>query len=257
MAWWRGRDPWRAIDFAAIERAARRPARILVTYADRQFLNAQRRCAETGVSAGGFDCALELRRRHLPRAWRRRHAAILAAQRGAGYWLWKPKLVAMTLARVPEGTVVFYCDSGARWIARIDPYVALLDASDVVAFTLGPDLDDLAWTRTDARVAAGVCEALAREPQRQAAFLLLRNAPASRAAVAAWLALCETGDLVTDAASRLPEAPEFRAHRHDQSLWSLVCKARGVPAVPDPSQWGNDRRLPRLPQILDLDRWRA
>jgi hypothetical protein len=135
--------------------------------------------------------------------------------------------------------------------------LTLLDATDVVAFALGPDLTDLGFTRADARAAAGVSEALAREPQRLAAFVLLRNAPASRAVVAAWLALCETGDLVTDAEGRLPEAPEFRAHRHDQSLWSLVCKTRGVLAVPDPSQWGNDRRLAHLPQILDLDRWRG
>jgi hypothetical protein len=102
-----------------------------------------------------------------------------------------------------------------------------------------------------------VSDALAREPQRLASFLLLRSGPASRAVIAEWLALCESGDLVTDAPGRLPEAPEFQAHRHDQSLWSLVSKARGVPAVPDPSQWGNEQRLPHLPQILELDRWRG
>jgi len=257
MAWWRGRDPWGSIDFAAIERAKQRPARLLVTYADRRFLNAQRRCAATGLTAGGFDRALELRRRHLPRAWRRQHASVLAARRGAGFWLWKPKLVAMTLARAPEGVAVFYCDSGARWIGSVEPYAALLEAGDVVAFTLGPALTDLAWTKADARAAVGLAEALAREPQRLAAFLLLRNSPRSRAVVAEWLALCEAGDLLTDAPGRLPEAPEFEAHRHDQSLWSLVCKARGVIAVPDPSQWGNDRRLSHHPQILDLDRWRG
>lgn len=257
MFFFRRRDPWESVEFAGIAAAKARTARLLLNYADRRFFRAQKRCSATGREVGGFDHVLELRRADLPKAWRRLHADVLGARRGAGYWLWKPKLLSLALAWAPEGAIVCYCDSGARWIGRVDPYVALLSDTDALAFTLGPRHTDLLWTKAEARLAVGLPDALAREPQRLSSFILLRASPASRALVAEWLALCERGDLITDAPGRVPEPPGFEAHRHDQSLWSLVCKTHGVRAVRDPSQWGSADRPPHLPQVIDHDRWRA
>ena len=35
----------------------------------------------------------------------------MAQPRGAGYWLWKPHIIADTLAAVPDGTLVIYTDA--------------------------------------------------------------------------------------------------------------------------------------------------
>jgi hypothetical protein len=231
-----------------------RPARILVNYAHRRFLKAQVRCARTAIEKGGFDAVRRYGRRDLPWGWWWRHRRVLAARTGAGFWLWKPKLLSMTLDEVPEGAIVCYCDSGSFWLASVEPYLALLDGADVLAFTAEPEHTDLRWTKAEVRLATGLSDAAAREPQRIGGYVLVRNSPSSRALVREWLVLCETDRWITDDPGRVPEAPEFQGHRRDQSLWSIVCKRRGVRTVPDPSQYGNARRPPHLPQVVDCAR---
>ena len=248
----RGVAPPYLADFAA-ERG--RPARILVNYADRRFLEAQKRCSASALDVGGFDHVRSFSRADLPRDWLARHSWVLKQKRGAGYWLWKPKMLSMVLDQSPEGSIVFYCDSGARWLAPIDPYLALLDGTDVLAFTLEAVHTDLRWTKAEVRLALGLTDEQAREPQRLGGHILLRNSPSSRALVGEWLRRCETDRWITDEPSSIPNPPEFEAHRHDQSLWSILCKTRGVATVPDLSQWGNDRRPAHLPQVIHNDRW--
>jgi hypothetical protein len=54
----------------------------------------------------------------------------------------------------------------------------------------------------------------------------------------------------------LPNYPEFRDHRHDQAILSLLARREGVSLIPDISQWGDARRDPAIPQIMLHTRWR-
>ena len=59
--------------------------------------------------------------------------------------------------------------------------------------------------------------------------LYVNNAE-NRAFVNEWFQLMTRDNyhFVTDAPSRIPNAPVFRDHRHDQSVFSLLAKQRGI-----------------------------
>ena len=41
------------------------------------------------------------------------HRTLLAEREGAGYWLWKPRIILDALERATEGDLVVYADSGS------------------------------------------------------------------------------------------------------------------------------------------------
>ena len=88
-----------------------------------------------------------------------------------------------------------------------------------------------------------------------ATSLVLRGGPTARDLVAEWAARMAKLEIVDDSPSPAGEHPEFRAHRHDQSIFTLLAHARGLQAIPDetwwPDQWQARRAFP-----IHARRWR-
>lgn len=119
------------------------------------------------------------------------------------------------------------------------------------------------YTKRDVLLALGADHpAITDSPQRLGGFSLWKNTPVARAFAAEWLRLARDKQLLTDADNvrGLPNYPEFLAHRHDQSIFSVLAKKHGLPAYRDPSQWGNDRTVnypnSPYPQLIELTRQR-
>jgi hypothetical protein len=72
-----------------------------------------------------------------------------------------------------------------------------------------------------------------------AGILVLRAGPATVDLVREWEARMADLTIVDDSASPEGEHPEFRAHRHDQSLFTLLAHARGLQWIPDETYWEN------------------
>jgi len=71
-----------------------------------------------------------------------------------------------------------------------------------------------------------------------------------------WLTYAEDSRIITDDPNvcGLGNYPEFKDHRHDQSILSLLGRKYNITTLPDISQWGNDRREKSIPQILEHTR---
>ena len=50
----------------------------------------------------------------------------------------------------------------------------------------------------------------------------------------------------------LSNLPEFKDHRHDQSILSLLAKKHNVEMFRDPSQWGNPHKRPSARQKNEM-----
>ena len=205
---------------------------VLVNYATPRFAALRDLNSASGVRTGGFDRVLEYSPRDLDPAFARRNAAILRSGRGGGYWLWKPYIIEKTLKMLGEDDVMFYADAGSFFVASIDPLVDLMRRTeqDVIAFRLKRQ-QERKWTKRDAFVLMG-CDAprFTDTFQAEASFSLWRKSRFAQELAGEWLSLAQDERLVTDAPSRcgLEDYPEFREHRHDQSIWSLLCKKRGL-----------------------------
>ncbi len=240
-------------------------ALVLVSYATRPFRESQRRSAKTALEVGGFDRVRPCGPSDLDRRFRRRNRAILAGARGAGYWLWKPYVVSRALEQLRPGDWLFYADSGSFFVDSVRQLVDFATGRDLdlLVFDAGPFLES-AFTKRDAFVLLG-CDRreMADTRQRGAGFSLWRRSDAARALAREWLDAARDERLLTDLDNQLglPNYPDWREHRHDQSIFSLLTKRAGIPAFRDPSQYGERWRAEypesTYPQIVHLTRSRS
>jgi hypothetical protein len=237
---------------------------ILINYADGGFAEAQRLNAHTGLLIGGFDRVISYGRKDLDPEFYARNRAILDEPRGAGYWLWKPYVTLRTLRdAMGDGDVLFYCDSACFFLAPVAPLVALcLQRPDkpVLLFSGDPRFSNRRYTKRDCLHHMGVDrEPFLSAPQALGTFFICQKSTFTLAFMQEWLRLAENPRILTDRPneSGLPDYPDFIAHRHDQSILSLLGVKHGVSVLPDISQWGNRFRPRDIPQIVAQTRSRA
>ena len=204
---------------------------VLVNYATHEFARYRRLSSETARRFGGFARVLERSSADLDADFRRRHAALLAVPRGGGYWLWKPYVIERALCTLDADDCLFYADAGVFFTGPVDAIAALLRRGGGPLLAFAGSALEREWTKREAFVLLG-CDAprYADTHQALAGISAWRRCPESFEFVAAWRRAVEDARIVGDAPSRCgtPEYPGFRAHRHDTSAFSLLCKQRGI-----------------------------
>jgi hypothetical protein len=235
--------------------------RILLSFASGKYLVGQEYLIESGRPY--FTGHASYRPEFLNPEFVSKHQGILAAQKGAGYWLWKPQIIQETLARMAEGDFVFYVDSGNLIVGDPQPLFDLCsrDPRGVLLFDNRDGKDDCTpwrnaeWTKMDCYLRMG-CEGdrFTQANKVNGSYILIRKCAFSSALIEEYLRWCCTEDLITDAPSRLgADLPVFQTHRHDQSILSLLAVRDGITLARDPSEWGNrvlDRVNPEYGQIF-------
>jgi hypothetical protein len=191
---------------------------VLVTYATKAFESYQAINAITGRRAG-FDASYRFGPEDLEPDFVRANEEVLGAPRGAGYWLWKPWLVARELGRLDDGDVLVYADAATHFVGPIEPLVALADRSEAGVLILGEGFRESQYTKRDAFILMN-CDSAAyvATPQRFASVFALRRCDTTLGFIAEYLAYARDPRILTDApnAMGLPDYPNFIAHRHDQ-----------------------------------------
>lgn len=167
---------------------------------------------------------------------------ISPSERGSGFWAWKPFIIQKSLDSVPEGDIVFYCDVGRKYPYillehPLDSYMKWMDEQrqDIMPGVVIPWNGPMAmWTKRDAFIGTAMDTSDIRSAYPvQASFSFWRANSQTRTFVAEWLSWCVQRRLVSDDPSEgaEPERPEFRSHRHDQSLLTLCAIKHGVRGI--------------------------
>ena len=88
-----------------------------------------------------------------------------------------------------------------------------------------------------------------------ATALVLRAGPETFDLVREWEARMRNVSLIDDSPSPQGEHPEFRNHRHDQSIFTLLAHERALQRIPDETwfggEWDGFRQFP-----IHARRWR-
>ncbi len=215
--------------------------KILLNYADGKFLESQFKNSQTGLAAG-FNVVYQMNRSEIDPDFYTRHSDILNQRRGVGYWLWKPYFIQRILKTMNNDDILFYADSGSVFVRRMEPIFNAVrsDERGVLCFTLAGKHSERLWTKRDLFLHMGMYSSeYTDSPQRMASFMCFRGTDFARELLTEYLYLATNAHLVTDS----PNSdgwiePDFKDHRHDQSVWSLLTKKHGVTILPDPTQWG-------------------
>jgi hypothetical protein len=164
------------------------------------------------------------------------------ADRGSGFWAWKPYIILRKLNEVPDDDIVFYCDVGRRYPFKtlempVAPYLEWMriNGQSVMPGLHIPWEGPMSmWTKRAAFQAIGLDTQNAHQsPPIQASFSLWRAGDSSRSLCKQWLDLCSQAHLINDDPSPAPllELPGYFEHRHDQSLLTLSCLKAGIHGI--------------------------
>lgn len=241
----------------------------LVSFADRRYAGSLGRLRGEAASLGRFASVRLCDERSLGSAYRLRHGDTPRRhRRGYGLWTWKPHVIAVALAELPANDLIVYCDAGcslnAEGLARLEDYLALAAGHPAggLAFSLDGTVGE--WTK---RATLAACSrdtpADRSRTMVSATCVVLRSDPPARRLVAEWWERMADLRLVDDSPSPGGEHPEFKAHRHDQSIFTLLAHDYGLLTIPDetwwPGEWHRRRGFPiharRWRQRLPWPRW--
>lgn len=164
----------------------------------------------------------------IDREFRTKNNTILSQNRGNGYWLWKPYIILNTLLS-SDSQFVMYCDVGGKWRAPYDTVRKYFENPNKWIYALDQNHIERLWSKKDAYIKIGVDpESTSRTRQFWATSMVFRNCKRSIEFVKEWLQYCCDPSIITDSPSVNSNFPEFRENRHDQTVYSLLCKKYGV-----------------------------
>lgn len=217
-----------------------------LNYAHNCCYNAQILNSQTAIQFGA-DRVFQLNISSVPDSFIHAHQSVFSENKGAGFWLWKPKLILDTLTTLTLGDVLVYLDAGNHFVGELKKFASsALSLSDVAAPMLSCCIES-DWTKADTFSALGAEEgAIAESPQIGAFLILLRKSDISVKFVAEWLQYCERAHLLTDTQSVRPNRPTFIKHTHDQSIFSVLFKKFAFQSFP----------LRDAHRLANLTKWR-
>jgi hypothetical protein len=184
---------------------------------------------------------------------------ILDMPRGAGYWIWKPYIILGALSKVNENDIVVYSDSGIEIIGHLDPLFEICHKQGGILLFQTHGHLNRTWTKRDCFVLMDADSAEYWDAQQlMGGFSIFLKNERNIKFVEEWLHYCCNKNIVTDIPNvcGLANLPGFRAHRHDQSVLSLLSVKHNIEIYRDPSQWGNTNKMEayKVPKEFTRDR---
>ena len=232
----------------------------VVTFANSTMSHMHRRFARQARKMKVFDTIFCWTEQNLEASFRATFAHVLGPHvRGYGYFVWKPQVILQALERTEIGDVLLYLDSGSHLVTggrdRFLEYVeaAKSSKSGVLAFQLTHIEKE--WSKGDLLDYFGVRNQpqICNTQQIQAGAIFIHNRSEVREFFEDWLdTFRQRFDLVDDTPSVSPNDEGFVSHRHDQSVFSILAKMRGVSLLSaleqyppgNPPDWESLRNFP-------------
>ena len=156
---------------------------------------------------------------------------ILEKSRGNGYWLWKPYFLYKTLKeKLDYGDYLIYSDAAIMYVEPAQKLVDFLKEKKLDMYLHRLPHLEKQYTKRDAFILLGVDQPFYAETgQFNAAFQVYRKTKFTEFFLGEYLYYAQDKRIITDDANVLGVSnyPEFRDHRHDQSILSLLTKKYG------------------------------
>ena len=169
--------------------------------------------------------------------------------RGYGYWIWKPLIIKKYLKSLPKDSILHYCDIGSEFNIYqetkknfLDDLKKLCEIKNMVAFDYSEPINkdqDLNYkilyefqlTKNELFKFYNIDKdsKIYNSPQYSAGSFFLKNCSASFEFIEEWLKPFRfSKKLVDNSESSFEQHKKFIEHRHDQSVFSILCKLKNI-----------------------------
>lgn len=167
-----------------------------------------------------------------PEFWSRHSDFITTNRRGFGYWLWKSYITKKTMETMADGDILLYLDCGCELDLNrkenLLKCIHVVKTDKIVGTKVNAHLERR-WNKMDLikKLDMNKNEYLNTD-QRQGGTNLFLVCEETRLLVNEWYDVCCEYNNINDSPSVIPNARDFRAHRHDQSVFSLLTKKYNI-----------------------------
>jgi len=163
---------------------------------------------------------------------------VFNARRGGGYWLWKPYIIYKHLQLLNDNDILIYSDSGSTipnrksTINKLNKYVDIVKNSDkgILAFR-NPHIESK-WTKGDVFKHFNCLDNKDIYNTRQFSggrLQIIKKCEYSLKIYKLWWDTAKNyPNLFDDSTSITKKCNNFTENRHDQSVFSVICKTNGV-----------------------------
>ena len=164
-----------------------------------------------------------------------KHKSILTMRRGGGYWLWKPYIINTILTQMKEGDIVFYLDSKYSFTDQISKlYADYMKDHEILLWHNKPNEPTFYmknWCKMDVVLKFDMYSKVFIDNvlDSWAGAMVIKKTANTTKYIQEWLDIAGVYENITDSPSVIRNNSDFREHRHDQSMLSVVVHKYDIP----------------------------
>ena len=178
-----------------------------------------------------------------------------------GYACWKPEIILNYLNEIPEGSILQYSDIGCHLnksgLERLKYYLDIMEGNNILAFQYkNPDFKikkklkfqvyyEKEYTKKDLFDYFEIPKEsnISNSEQVWSGSMFFKNNIKTKIFLKKWLEVCNISRLIDDSQSVSKNYNEFIEHRHDQSVFSLLCKLNNIALLSaSECEWAEDEK---------------
>ena len=223
--------------------------RFFCTYGDKRFKESRERIIKEAESINLFDkCILytdsslkegEYQQQKINKEFNK----VASAFRGGGYYIWKPFILFNTLNSINSNDTLIYTDAGSsiinnhKYIEKLNSLIIEIENSKYGVLGCRSRFTEKDWTKGDVFNYFNFYNNLNVTHTRQfnaGALHIAKKCSHSLNIYSKWWETAKKRpELFDDSISKAANFPGFQENRHDQSVWSVLCKKFGVVEIND------------------------
>ena len=159
--------------------------------------------------------------------WNKNWSFIENNKRGYGYWVWKPYIILQTLNKMDNGDILLYCDAGCEINNNPLEMKYLLEKckNEHILYTSTYEIERR-WNKRDLLNFMNMDSPnFIDTMQGQSGVIFINKNDKTYNLIKEWYDIASSNyHYIDDTKSLLQNYPDFREHRHDQSVFSLLTK---------------------------------
>ena len=220
-----------------------------ITYGTKNFDTAAKHLIKLAKESNFFEECIYFKPQNLEIEFKEKFKDIFALPRGAGYWIWKHKIIFDTLKNVNDGDLVIYSDSGSSFNSkakkRFFEYIEMLNDSKFGNFRIQCEKQYIEkdWTTKElfSYFNIDLDSGIANSTQLEATQMIFKK---SRDSIDYFNEYSDVINhnmyLISDEFNSNNQVESFVENRHDQSIFSLLSKKRGCVAIENETHFSSD-----------------
>ena len=177
-----------------------------------------------------------------------------------GYASWKPEIILNYLNYIPEDSILQYSDIGCHLnkygIKRLEEYLEIMKKNNILAFQYNDPkfltehklnfqiYYEKEYTKEDLFKYFDIADdsIIRTSEQIWSGSMFFKNNDETRKLLKQWLDVCNINYLIDDSPSKVKNDEKFVEHRHDQSIFSILCKLNNIICLSaSECEWAEDK----------------